>query len=114
MDEGPLRLEQAQGLAFGTMVQAVVTHLAEAARKYVLYEPADELQRREARGTTLTGFAVAVAEHNPLVIVSQDGGIGQRDAVDVACEIGERVVAGTDGLGVHDSRRLPDRFGDGG
>jgi len=114
VDEGPLRLEQAQRLALGTVMQTIVAHLAEAAGEHVLEKTADELQRFQTGGTGFPGFAVAIAEDDDLVIVALDGRVGKGDAVDVASQVGERVVAGADGLGVYDPGRLPDRPRDGG
>jgi hypothetical protein len=114
MDKSELRLEQAQGLALGSVVQTVVAHLAEAGREHVLEETADELLRFKAGGAGLSGFAVAIPEHDELIIVAQDGGVGEGDAVDVARQVGQRVVAGADGLGVHDPGLAPDCGRDGG
>jgi len=99
VDEGQLRLEEAQRLALGTVMQTIVAHLAEAAGEYVLEKTANELQRVQTGGTGFPGFAVAIAEDNDLVIVALDGRVGEGDAVDVASQVGESVVAGADGFG---------------
>ena len=48
------------------------------------------------------------------VVVAQDGGVGEGDAEDVACEIGQRLVAGADRLGVDHPGLAPDGIRHGG
>ena len=112
--EGELGLKQVKGLAFGTVVEAVVADLAEPGREDVLEEPADELLGIEAGGSWLAGGAVAETEDDFPVVVAQDGGVGEGDAEDVACEIGQRLVAGADRLGVDHPGLAPDGIRHGG
>ena len=106
--EGQLRLEQAERLAFGTVVQAVMADLAEADRQHVQQEAADELVGGEAQGAGPAGVGVTVANDDLAVVILQDGGVGQRHAEDVAGEVAEGVLAGANGLGVNHPRLPPD------
>jgi RNA 3'-terminal phosphate cyclase len=103
-----LRLEQPQGFALGTVVQAIVADLAEAGGQNVLQKAPDELLRHKASRAGSTGIAIAVAEHDGRLIVFEDGGVGQSDAEDVTRQVFERMLTGTHGFGVHDPRFAPD------
>jgi ribosomal protein L15 len=101
--------EGERGLA-GGMVQPVVAHFHESAGQHVLQEAADELFRRQRHALDLLRCGVAVAKRHGIAGVLADGGIAKGDAVDVAREVAQRVLAVADGLGVHRPVALP-RFG---
>jgi hypothetical protein len=82
------------------VVQAEVTDFDEALGQDMLQEAAEELVRVECAGALALLLAVAVAEADGVIIGLADGGVGEGDAVEIAGEIAQRLVAGSDGLGV--------------
>ena len=53
-------------------------------------------------------LAIAITEPHTFVIGLKDGGVGEGDAIEVAGEIAQRLVAGADGFGVNDPGCFPE------
>ena len=66
----------------------------------------------EAQGSGLVGFAVAIALNDPFAGVVEDGGFGDSDAIEVACQIAVGLFSGAHRFGVHDPVFFPYRWGD--
>jgi len=98
--EAEHQAREGECLALGGMVQSEVADLDEALGQDMLEEAAEELGRVECAGALALLLAVAVAEADGVIIGLGDGGVGEGDAVEVAGEIAQRLVAGADGLGV--------------
>lgn len=81
----------------------------------MLKEAADELLGCQRHSTEFVGIACTVAYRDPVRPVTQDGLVGDGDAVDVTSQVGQGLPASADGLGMHDPTLLfPDvRFDDG-
>ncbi len=76
-------------LAFGGMPQAEVADLVQALGQDVLEEATQELRTGDAGGPPPVGFAMLVADGDGLVVETDDAGVGDGDAEDVACEVVE-------------------------
>ena len=110
-NEGQLRLLQTQSLAFGTVVQAVVSDLAEAGWQDMQQETFDERKWRESGRARLPRVGVSVTEDDFAVIVMQDGRIGQGHAEDIPGKISECVFSGANRFGMDDPSLTPDGGG---
>jgi hypothetical protein len=91
-----------QGLTLGGMVQAEVADFDEALGQDMLEEAAEELGWLQGTGVLALMFAVAEAEADGVVVCLNDGGVGDGDPVEVAGEIAQRFVPGSDRFGVDD------------
>ena len=86
--EGELGLKQVKGLAFGTVVEAVVADLAEPGREDVLEEPADQLLGIEAGGSQHPDGADGKKEVGARLVPGEGSGEGRVGAEGRACEMG--------------------------
>jgi len=103
--------ERERALARG-MVQSVVADFHESRGQDVLEEAADELRRRQLHMAHFLRLRLAVAERDAVAVVGVDGGIGDGDAVDVAREVAQGVLAVADGFGMHHPLPRPGLGGD--
>src|SRR5689334_21893399 len=95
------------------MPQAEVADFVEAARQYVLEKAAHELLAAEPAGAPPAALAVLVLDRDRLVIETDDAGVGESDAEDVAGEVVEHgLLAVAPGADVEDPWLLPDGIRD--
>ena len=71
------------------MPKSEVADLVKAARQHMLEEAAYELITAEPAGSRAAGPAFLVLDGDGLVVETDDAGVGESDAKDVACEIVE-------------------------
>lgn len=88
--------------------QAVGADFGEAAGEDVLEESCEEGVHRECDTARFTGAGVRVAEGDVVLLEAFDAVVGERDAVDVAREIEQGVLAGADLLHVDGPPLIPD------
>ena len=87
-------------VALGGMPQAEVADLVEAARKHMLEEAAHELLAVELTDPPAVGLTVLVTKADGVVVETDDAGVGEGDAKDVAREVVEHGrFAGAPGCG---------------
>ena len=95
------------------MPQTEVADLVEAARQHVLEEAAHELLAAEAEGSRAVGPAFLVLDGDRFVVETDDAGVGESDAKDVAGEIVENgLFAAAPGGDVEDPGPVPHRVWD--
>src|SRR5215831_20178989 len=96
--------ERELGGAMAVGEEAIVADAMEAVRQRVQQEPADELVCRE--GHDLRAAVVAIippAESHVLVCDADQAGVGDRNTMSVAPEIGQHLLRAAEGrLGVND------------
>ncbi len=98
----------------GGMMQAKVANFDEAVWQDVLEEAVQELKDGQGHFAGLAGIGVAIAEGDRLIVVMEDGRVGQGDTVDVAREVLQRLLAIAHGFYVHDPVDVPDLGRNGG
>ena len=87
-------------VASGGMPQAEVADLVEAAWKHMLEEAAHELSAVELTDPPAVGLTVLVTKADGVVVETDDAGVGEGDAKDVAREVVEHgLLAGAPGCG---------------
>ena len=95
------------------MPQAEVTDLVEAARQHMLEEAAHELIAAETAGSRAAGLAFPVLDGDRFVVETDDAGVGESDAKDVAGEVVEHgLFAVAPGGDVEDPALTPHGFRD--
>jgi hypothetical protein len=85
-------------VALRGMPQSEEAHLVEAARQHMLEEAAHEFMAAQTAGSSVPGLAFLISEGDRSIIATDNAGIGEGDAKDVAGEIIEyRLFALTPG-----------------
>ena len=85
-------------VALGGMPEAEVADLVEAARKHMLKQAAHELLAVKLTDPPAVGLMVLVAKADGVVVKTDDAGVGESEAKDVAREVVEHgLLAGAPG-----------------
>ena len=74
-------------VAVPRMPQPEVTDLVEAARQHMLEEAAHEFMAAQTAGSPATGLAFPVLDGDRFVVETDDAGVGESDAKDIAGEV---------------------------
>src|SRR5208337_2220608 len=100
-------------VALRWMPEAEIADLVEAARQHVLEEAAHEFHAAEAAGSQAACLAFLVLDGDRFVVETDDAGVGESDAKDVAGEIVENgLFAAAPAGDVEDPGPVPHRVWD--
>lgn len=90
------------------MMKPIVADLNEALGQDMLQEALQERENGQGHPGGLAGVGFSVAEGYGGVIVLEDGGVGERDAVNVTSEVFQGLVAAAHTLDVNHPVDAPD------
>jgi hypothetical protein len=101
------------GLALLRVPEPEIADLVEAARQHVLEETAHEFLTAEAAKSPTSSLTLLVAQADMVVVETNNTGVGEGDAEDIASQVVEHgLLAGPPQGDVGDPGDVPDAIGD--